>query len=117
REKCHQYYLNFPKFLEKLIKINPDKLTTSLSDNLELNNLCTKKCYLCDPLIFTHKIDPKKVLMINSNIDHFFSKKSTICLWEGLGKPEIHWYNYPHLSNILNKRKIFKTVEEFINKR
>ncbi|MCE5329133.1 alpha/beta hydrolase family protein, partial [bacterium] len=30
REKCHQYYLNFPKFLEKLIKINPDKLTTSL---------------------------------------------------------------------------------------
>lgn len=117
RQKCHRYYSNFPKFLERLIKINPDKLTTELSEDFELKNLCTKKCYLCDPLIFAHKIDPGKVIMINSRIDHFFSKKSTMYLWEGLGKPEIHWCNYPHLSRILNKKKILKTIKEFIRKK
>ena len=117
REKCHMYYSNFPEFLKKVKSLNPDRFTTEVSDICELKNLCTKKCYLCDPLTFAYKIDPEKVLMINSKIDHFFSKKSTIMLWEELGKPEIHWYNYPHFSVILNKGRVFKNISDFIGKR
>ena len=81
-----------------------------------LKNLCTKKCYLCDPLIFAHKINPEKVLMLNSRIDHFFSKKSSLMLWEELGRPEIHWFNYFHLSRILNKKLILKNITSFLKK-
>jgi hypothetical protein len=114
REKCHNYYLNFPEFVKKLKTVNPDKITTEIDENFELKNLCTKKCYLCDPLAFAYKINPQKVLMINSKIDHFFSKKSTLQLWKELGKPEIHWYVYPHLSMIINKKEIFHLILKFL---
>jgi len=117
REKCHQYYLNFPEFLKKVKSVSPGKFTTEVSEISELRNLCTKKCYLCDPLTFAHRINPQKVLMINSKIDHYFSRKSTSMLWEELGKPEIHWYNYPHFSTILNKRRIFQDISGFIRKK
>ncbi len=117
RGKCHLYYSNFSKFLEKVKSLNPDKFTTEVSENCELNNLCTKKCYLCDPLTFAYKINPEKVLMINSKIDHLFSRKSTSSLWEELGRPEIHWFNYFHLSGIINKKEILRTITGFLDKK
>lgn len=116
REKCRKYYSNFPVFIKKVKSVNQNIFTTEVSDNPELNNLCTRKCYLCDPLTFAHKINPDNVLMINSRLDHYFSRKSTSSLWEELGKPEIHWYNYPHFSGIINRKEIFKTITEFLKK-
>lgn len=116
-KKCTIYYSNFLKFLEKLKALNPDSFTMELDEQENLKKLCTKKCYLCDPLIFAHKINPEKVLMLNSRIDHFFSKKSSLMLWEELGRPEIHWFNYLHLSRILNKKLILKNISSFLNKK
>jgi hypothetical protein len=117
REKCSIYYSNFPKFLEKVKSLNPDSFTMEINEEENLKKLCTKKCYLCDPLIFAHKINPEKVLMLNSRIDHFFSKKSSRMLWEELGRPEIHWFNYFHLSRILNKKLILKNITVFLKKK
>jgi hypothetical protein len=117
RKKCSIYYSNFPEFLEKVKSLNPVSFTMELNEEENLKKLCTKKCYLCDPLIFAHKINPEKVLMLNSRIDHFFSKKSTTMLWEELGRPEIHWFNYFHLSRILNKKLILKNITAFLKKK
>jgi len=117
KEKCGIYYSNFSKFLEKLKALNPDRITMELDEQENLKKLCTKKCFLCDPLIFAHNIRPEKVLMLNSRIDHFFSKKSSLMLWEELGRPEIHWFNYFHLSRILNKKPILKNISVFLNKK
>ena len=114
--KCSIYYSNFPKFLEKIKILNPDYFTLELDEEEDLKTLCSKKCYLCDPLIFAHKINPEKVLMLNSRIDHFFSRKSSLMLWEELGRPEIHWFNYFHLSRILNKKLILKNITAFLKK-
>jgi len=117
KDVCHNYYKNFPEFVKNIKKIDPQNITLELDNNTLLQNLCTKKCYLCDPIAFAYKINPDKVLMINSKIDHFFSKKSTMQLWKEIGKPEIHWYIYPHFSNILNKKEIFNLILKFLNKK
>jgi len=116
REKCGIYYSNFSKFLEKVKSLNPDSLTMEINEEDNLKKLCTKKCYLCDPLVFAYKINPEKVLMLNSRLDHLFSKKSSLMLWEELGRPEIHWFNYFHLSRILNKKLILKNIAAFLKK-
>ncbi|MHB1346359.1 MAG: hypothetical protein ACYCXK_02600 [Candidatus Humimicrobiaceae bacterium] len=116
KEKCSIFYSNFSNFLEKFKESSPDIFTLELEGQENLKNLCTKKCYLCDPLIFAHKIRTEKVLMINSRIDHFFSKRSSLMLWEELGRPRILWFNYFHLSRILNKKHILKNVTSFLKK-
>jgi hypothetical protein len=115
-KKCSIYYSKFPDFLKKVKSLNPDYFSTDMGNEDSLKKLCTKKCYLCDPLIFAFKINPEKVLMLNSRLDHFFSRKSTMMLWEELGKPEIHWFNYFHLSRILNKKLIFRNIAAFLKK-
>lgn len=117
RKKCGIFYSNFPEFLEKARSLNPDSFMREINDNETLKKLCTKKCYLCDPLLFANKINPQKVLMLNSRMDHYFSKKSSIMLWKELGKPEIHWFNYLHFSGILNKKLILKNIALFLKKK
>jgi hypothetical protein len=116
RKKCSIFYSNFPEFLEKTRQLDPDSLISEINESEYLKNLCTKKCYLCDPLLFANKINPQKVLMLNSRMDHYFSKKSSKMLWEELGKPEIHWFNYLHFSRILNKKLILKNISLFLRK-
>ena len=116
RKKCGIFYSNFPEFLEKAKSLDPGSFTIEINDNENLKKLCTKKCYLCDPMLFAHKINPQKVLMLNSRMDHYFSKKSSRMLWEELGKPEIHWFNYLHFSGILNKKLILKNIALFLKK-
>jgi len=116
RNKCGIFYSNFPKFLEKAKSLNSDNFLIEINDNENLQKLCTKKCYLCDPLLFAGKIDSRKVLMLNSRLDHYFSKKSSVMLWEELGRPEIHWFNYLHFSRILNKKLILKNIAIFLKR-
>ena len=116
REKCGIFYSNFSKFLIKAKSLNSDNFIMEINENENLQKLCTKKCYLCDPLLFAGKIDSQKVLMLNSRLDHYFSKKSSVMLWEELGKPEIHWFNYLHFSRILNKKLILKNIAIFLKK-
>lgn len=114
RNKCHEYYANYFDFLDSLKK---EKNMTFLADS-DINNpdggLCTKKCYLCDPLTFAHMINHEDVIMLNSNFDHFFTRKSTILLWKELGKPKIYWLNYPHFSSILSKPKTYGIISDFL---
>jgi len=115
RNKCHEYYSNYFNFLENFKK---EKLTYSISElqkDYSSDPHCIKKCYLCDPLTFAHMINPENVVMINSNLDHFFTKRSTKLLWEELGKPKIYWFNYPHMSSILNKKAVFNIILKFFN--
>jgi len=117
RKKCGIFYSNFPKFLEEAKSLNSDNFLMEINNNENLQKLCTKKCYLCDPLLFAGKIDSQKVMMINSRMDHYFSKKSSVMLWEELGRPEIHWFNYLHFSRILNKKLILKNIALFLKKK
>ncbi len=119
RNKCHEYYSNYFDFLENFKKDENKTFFTDLSETLLSENnpvyrLCTKKCYLCDPLTFGHMINPESVIMINSNIDHFFTRKSSNLLWKELGKPQIYWLNYPHFSSILNIEKVYKIISGFL---
>lgn len=115
REKCREFYLKFPDFLKKFKQVSPDIITTDLENYPEIKKLISKKCFLCDPLAFAHKINPKNVLMINVKFDHYFSKNSTLQLWEELGKPEISWFNYFHSSKILTDKKVIKKILNFIS--
>jgi hypothetical protein len=72
------------------------------------------KCFLFDPVSFAHKIEPSKVLMINSRLDHYFSRKSASMLWNALGKPEIHWLNKMHRSSVLSNKKVLSIIRRFI---
>jgi len=115
KSKCHDHYLNFDAFSQKLKEENPDRITFDLEGNPEIKNHCAKKCFLCDPIAFAYKINPKNIMMINSRIDHFFSKKSTVKLWDSLGKPEIYWLNYPHVSKIISRKNVFERIIQFFD--
>ena len=114
REKCREFYSNFPDFLNEFKKISSKKIPLDLKKYPELKKVTTKMCFLCDPLAFAHKINPNNVLMINSKFDFYFPKKSTLQLWEELGKPEIHWLNSLHSSKIITNAKVIKTISDFI---
>jgi len=78
RNKCHSYYSDFPKFLEQLKKLKPENI--DIQNPGEVGKHLTKMCFLCDPLAFAHRINPKKVLMINAKFDFYFSRSSTLKL-------------------------------------
>lgn len=116
RQDCHKIYKNFPCFLDvfKNIKDGPD-ITFSLEDYPELKETVSKYCFLCDPVAFAHRLDREKVLLINSKIDLYFSKRSTLQLWEAIGKPRIIWLNSMHSSKILTRDRIINEISDFIN--
>ncbi|MCL5986772.1 MAG: alpha/beta hydrolase [Actinobacteria bacterium] len=105
REICHKYYSQFPEFLEEFKKNEESGV-----------NRAVKRCFLCDPLIYAHKIDPKRVLMINALFDGFFSRSSTLDLWKAFGRPELHWLLTTHSTTLSRKRKIAKLVLDFLNR-
>ncbi|MBC7333897.1 MAG: alpha/beta hydrolase family protein [Actinobacteria bacterium] len=109
-EKCKEFYSKFHDFSKKFKEVSPEKLTPGMNHYPSLKELLPRKCFLCDPLLFAHKVDPKKVLMINSRLDFYFSKRSTMELWEELGKPRIYWLNYFHTTKILTKPHIIQKI-------
>ncbi|MEA2015109.1 MAG: alpha/beta hydrolase family protein [Actinomycetota bacterium] len=114
RKACSEIYSHFPEFMEEIKKLRNKNIRIDLQDTPELKKATKKMCFLCDPLAFAHKIKPENVMMINSRLDFYFSRKSTNQLWEELGKPEIHWLNSLHSSKILNNRKIFTEINNFL---
>ena len=54
--------------------------------------------------------------MFSAIFDMFIPRKSTIELWEEIGKPELPWLFSGHLSSILYKRKIARHVLTFLTK-
>lgn len=115
REACGEIYSGFPKFLEKFKKVENEKIKIDPEGLSDLKEVTGKMCFLCDPLTFAHKINPRNVLMINSRYDFFFSKTSTNQLWEELGRPEIHWLNKLHTSKILTNEKIAMKIKIFLS--
>lgn len=114
KNKCKEFYSKFHDFVKEFKKISPDILTPNMNNYPSLNKLLPRKCFLCDPLLFAYRIDPKKVLMINSKFDFYFSKKSTKELWKELGEPEICWLNYFHSTKILIRPKVLQKVVKAI---
>ena len=114
REECRKSYKSFPKFLNEFKKLKNKRIGMDLKDLPGLKEAAAKMCFLCDPLIFAHKISPEKVLMINAKFDFYFSKKSTRQLWEELGRPKIHWLNTLHSSKILTDEKIIAKIRLFL---
>jgi len=116
KEKCREFYSDFPDFLNKFKQIDIENIPFDIKECPELKKVTTKMCFLCDPLAFAHKLNPKNILMINSKLDFYFSKKSTTRLWEELGKPEIYWLNNFHTSKILRNKKVINKTLDFILK-
>lgn len=114
REECAKSYSGFPKFVSEFKKIKNKKIDMYLKNLPGLKKTASKMCFLCDPLAFAHKINPEKVLMINSRFDFYFNKKSTHQLWKELGRPKIHWLNALHSSKILNDEKIISEIKQFL---
>jgi predicted esterase len=115
RKKCRSFYDKFPEFLEEFKKRKDfADLDFTLSSDPELMKKTVKKCFLCDPLAFASRIEPEKVLMINSRFDHFFPNKSTLQLWDELGNPKIYWFSRLHTSKILRNKKLLRIVLDFI---
>ena len=114
KEKCMQFYQDFPAFLKEFKNIEIYNMNFDLSFHPDLKEKTTKACFLCDPLAFAHKIDPIKILMINSRFDHYFPKNSTLQLWKELGKPRIYWFSKLHTSKILLNPKVFDIILNFI---
>ncbi|MFC2145311.1 alpha/beta hydrolase, partial [Actinomycetota bacterium] len=117
RQECMETYKEFPGFLKQLKSSNNKVLTDNFENISELRKVIPKACFLCDPLAFSHMMDPSKVLMINSRFDLYFSRKSTKYLWEELGKPEIKWLNKFHSSTILKNEKVLKMIQNFLVKK
>lgn len=101
---CHQYYSQFPEFLDEFKKGEEAGIKKAV-----------KKCFLCDPLIYGHRINPKKLLMINARFDGFFSRASTLDLWNALGRPRLHWLCTTHSATLFRRKKIAKLVLNFLN--
>ncbi|MGM0366232.1 MAG: alpha/beta hydrolase family protein [Actinomycetota bacterium] len=114
RAKCHNYYSNFPKFLKQLKKTEPEVIDTDKPGSLEEH--LTKKCFLCDPLAFAHRINRERVLMINARFDFYFSRNSTLKLWRELGKPEIHWLTNFHSSKIITDQEVISKIYRFLER-
>ena len=104
RKICHKYYSRFPEFLKEFKKDEETGI-----------NGAVKKCFLCDPLIYAHKIDPNRVLMINALFDGYFSRKSTLGLWNALGRPKLCWLMTTHSGALFRKKKIIKLVLDFLD--
>ncbi|MBM3709206.1 MAG: alpha/beta hydrolase [Actinobacteria bacterium] len=114
KDKCKKFYEDFPSFLEELKNTDISNLNINLSGYKGLKEKTTKMCFLCDPLAFAHRVDPQKILMINSRFDHYFPRSSTIQLWRELGKPKIYWLAKLHTSKILINPKVFDIILNFI---
>lgn len=114
REACREIYSCFPEFLKEFKKLQCKNINIDFKELPELKKVTGRMCFLCDPLAFAHKINPRNVLMINSRFDFYFSRKSTIQLWKELGRPEICWLNKSHTSSILTSKKIISKIQDFL---
>lgn len=115
KRKCFEIYQDFEGFVKELGDCDISEIEMDLSNNKVLKEKTTKSCFLCDPAAWGQFIDPKKVLMINSRFDHYFTKKSSRALWGSIGRPRIVWLNKLHSSVILKNEKIFRLITDFIS--
>lgn len=116
REYLRQLYFEYPEFLEKYKKISPEEIDMELSRYPELSCYSQKTWFLSDPLTFAHRINPNRVLMINSIYDIHFCRKSTELLHEELGRPQIYWMNNFHTTMILRQDAALKKIFDFFGK-
>ncbi len=116
RKTAQEFYSVHPAFLKEYKRIKPSQIDTGLSSYPELSAYHQKTWFLSDPLTFAHRINPEKVLMINSKHDFLFCRKSTELLWEELGMPQIIWLTGLHSSGILRNNTVLKKIFDFIDK-
>ena len=54
-----------------------------------------------DPITYAHRLQNRKVLMMNAKTDKVIPRACTEALWEKIGKPEIIWWDAGHYSAVL----------------
>ncbi|OQA21375.1 MAG: Alpha/beta hydrolase family protein [Actinobacteria bacterium ADurb.Bin346] len=113
KDKCREIYTAFPSFLKEFKSADISSIGLEHCDSISLRDKIVKKCFLCDPLAFAHRLDRHKVIMLGSRLDHFFSKKSLLQVWEEAGRPELHWFFELHTSFILNNKHARKLIFGF----
>jgi hypothetical protein len=113
RVVCKKTYQVFPSFLDEFKRTEKSDLSPDLIKLEELKKVTPKVCFLCDPTAFGHMVDPDRILMVNSRLDFYFSRRSTKYLWEELGRPRIRWINRFHSSKILIDQKIQDMIYGF----
>ncbi len=114
RKRCHAYYSSFPVFLKHLKKTAPGTIDTNNLGPLDVH--LAKKCFLCDPISFAHRISRERILMVNARFDLYFSKRSTLNLWKELGMPQIHWLCNFHSSKIITDESVKEIIYNFLEK-
>jgi len=67
-----------------------------------------------EPLIFSDRNRPRRVLMINGYYDVVIPRSSTLKLWEALGEPPIIWTNSGHFSLFLVWEDVAETAFAFL---
>ena len=114
KNNCFQCYKDFHVFLKEFKNTNVNSRDFDLSLLPDSKEKIINACFLCDPLAFANKIIPEKILMINSKLDHYFSKNSSIQLWRELTEPKIYWFFKLHASKVLLNPKIFNIILNFV---
>ncbi|AGA25916.1 alpha/beta hydrolase family protein [Singulisphaera acidiphila] len=51
-----------------------------------------------DPLTYAHRLIGKRLFMMAGNVDEVIPPASAKALWEGAGRPPIHWFDCGHYS-------------------
>jgi len=113
KKKCADIYRNFPAFMECFKSADTGSISLDGDFSSIPGSSVTKKCFLCDPLAFAHKLDPSRIIMFGSRFDHYFPKKSLQQFHKEAGMPQIKWFTKLHTSAILLDRNAKKLIFEF----
>jgi len=75
-----------------------------------------KKSYFTDPVTFAYLLKGRPMLMLNARWDERIPRRSSVDMWEALGRPSIAWYPATHASIWLYYPSIRSHILQFINK-
>lgn len=65
----------------------------------------------CEPCHYAHRVETRRILMLNAWNDEIIPRRSTLALHKAFGEPKIHWYQTGHygaalhIFNILRRSK------------
>lgn len=66
-----------------------------------------------DPLQYATNARGRRILMLNAKEDTVIPRSCTLALWEGFGRPPIHWFEGDHYSVIRHLFKALHDVSDF----
>lgn len=105
---------NFPEILRKSVLTIPLKIKM-IWRGIDKETL-GQNLAIIDPVTFSYRNRPRKVLMINGRLDLIIPPSCARDLWEALGKPEIKWLWSGHYSVLFIKEKIIRESLDYLER-